>query len=114
MAKQKSRNKNTPIKGLHHKIQKQWIQRDHGQRNMHGQTDCIWCLGWEQYFIDWWQKWAMQGRRYLPFSYLTNQEVVIKQSVDKRCQKVFSGPRMIATLTGHDIQEELKKDYSFC
>ena len=50
----------------------------------------------------------MSKRRYLPFSDLTNQEVVIEESINKRCQKVFSAPGMIATLTIRGIQEKIK------
>ena len=41
MTKQKFRNKNRPIKEWRHKIQKQRIQRDQGQRKMQVHTSCI-------------------------------------------------------------------------
>ena len=56
-----------------------------------------------------WQKRAtISKRRYLQYSDLTNQEVVIKESVNKWGQRVFSVPRMIAALTVCGIQEKLK------
>ena len=49
-----------------------------------------------------------QKRHYLPFNDLTNQEVVIEESVNKRGQKVFSAPRMTATQRSMVYRENLK------
>ena len=43
---------------------------------------------------------------FLPFTDL-NQKVLIEEKVNKHGQKVFQGPRRIATTTVHGIQKEL-------
>ena len=55
-----------------------------------------------------WNKITVSKRCNLPISDLTNQQVVIKESINKWGQKVFSAPRMIVTLTVHGMQEKLK------
>ena len=50
---------------------------------------------------------TISKRHFLPFSDLTNQEVVIKESISNQGQKVFSALRVIVTLTVCSIQEKL-------